>query len=425
MNRRRFLQSLTLTLTSAPLSFGAKATPSNARPKILILGGGIGGSALARALWQLAPNQFELTCIDRSLNPWICPGSNHVIAGLKPLNALHFQRQQLGDIRFVQAEIQGIHSERRSVQLADGREIPYDRLVVAPGVDFIWDAIQGYDEAASSLIPHAWKAGPQTRLLQQQLGAFRNGGTIVITVPDNPYRCPPGPYERASLMAHFLKRQRLRGKILILDGKSKFSKQKGFTEAWNTLYPGIIEWLPVDQIGRLERVDPIRRRVETEFSNFQADVLNVIPPQRAGKLAREAGLTDTSGWCPVDASNFKSSQAEGIYVIGDAAALAPLPKSAFSAFSCANTCALALMQDLLDLSVNPGPIINHCYSSLDNAKAISISGVYGVDTNSNVLKLLSGGESLGSAHWRSEGVYAKDWYEQFTREIFGKPGRRT
>ena len=422
MNRRCFLKSL--TLSSLPLTLSAQRAPTRARPKIVILGGGIGGSALARALLKLAPNQFDITCIDRDLNPWICPGSNHVITGLKSFQSLNFERVQFDDIQFLKGEIQRINPDQRTVALDDSRTIAYDRLVVAPGIDFIWDAIQGYDEAASVVIPHAWKAGAQTRLLTQQLSGLRNGGTIVITVPDNPYRCPPGPYERASLMADYLKRQGRRGKILILDGKSKFSKQKGFTEAWHALYPGVIEWLPVDEIGRLERVDANRRTIETEFSNFKADLLNVIPPQRAGKLARDSGLTDQSGWCPVNASNFKSTQADDIYIIGDATALAPLPKSAFSAYSCANACALELINDLLDVSTSKGPILNHCYSSLDDSKAISISGVYGVDNHNNVLKLLSGGESEGTANWESESRYAKDWYQQFTQEIFGRQRRR-
>ena len=424
MDRRHFIQSLALTLSTLPLRINAQRAPSHARPKIVILGGGIGGTALARALLKLAPRQFDITCIDRNLNPWICPGSNHVITGLKSFQSLNFERRQFEDIQFVKAEIHHINPEQHTVALDANRTITYDRLVVAPGIDFIWDAIQGYDEAASRVIPHAWKAGTQTRLLTQQLAGLRNGGTIVITVPDNPYRCPPGPYERASLMADYLKRQGRRGKILILDGKSKFSKQKGFTEAWSSLYPGVIEWLPVDEIGRLERVDPNRRTIETEFSNFKADLLNVIPPQRAGKLARDAGLTDQSGWCPVNASNFKSTQADDIHIIGDATALTPLPKSAFSAYSCANACALDLMQDLLDVSIAEGPILNHCYSSLDDSKAISISGVYGVDTHSNALKLLSGGESEGAANWASESRYAKDWYQQFTQEIFGRQRRR-
>ncbi len=211
-----------------------------------------------------------------------------------------------------------IDAKARTVGLADGTSLTYDRLVLSPGVDLRFDALPGYDEAAAAKMPHAWKAGEQTLLLRKQLEAMDDGGLVVIAVPANPFRCPPGPYERACLIAHYLKTKKPRSKLIILDAKDTFSKQRLFQNAWKELYPGMIEWVSLSQGGKVNSVDPATNTLITDFGNHTAQVANVIPPQRAGRIATIAGATDNTGWCAIDPVTFESKSAPNIHVIGDA-----------------------------------------------------------------------------------------------------------
>ncbi len=234
------------------------------------------------------------------------------------------------------------------VTLADGSELAFDRLVLAPGIDILFDALPGYDEAAAAVLPHAWKAGEQTLLLRRQLEAMTDGGTVLIAAPANPFRCPPGPYERASLIAHYLKTHKPRSKILILDAKDTFSKQSLFQAAWSSLYPGMIEWVGLSSGGKVVRVDAREKIAETEFGTHSADVLNIIPPQRAGRIAAASGVADRSGWCPIDPVTFESKLQPAIHVIGDACIAGGMPKSAFSANAQGKVCAAAITQIMRD-----------------------------------------------------------------------------
>src|SRR5690606_10347879 len=229
------------------------------------------------------------------------------------------------------------------VALNDGDTLTYDRLVLSPGVEFQWGAIEGYDAAASEVFPHAWEAGPQTALLRRQLEAMPDGGLVLIAAPAEPYRCPPGPYERASLIAHYLKTHKPKSKLVILDAKNAFSKQNLFREAWERLYPGLIEWIPQSQSGRVIRVDTGAGTVSTDFDDYKPAVANIIPPQRAATIARAAGLDEGKGWCTVRASTFESTVQAGVHIIGDAAIANPMPKSAFSANNQAKVCAAAVV----------------------------------------------------------------------------------
>src|SRR5690606_14249702 len=226
--------------------------------------------------------------------------------------------------------------------------LPYDRLVLAPGVDRLFDALEGYDEAAAEIMPHAWKAGAQTELLRRQLEAMEDGGVVAIVAPANPYRCPPGPYERACLIAHYLKQEKPRSKILILDTKDQFSKRPLFEEAWAELYPGMIEWVPMSAGGNVIRVEPETMSIETDFERHEVDVANVIPPQSAGAIARAAGVADPTGWCPVDPGTFESTLVPSVHVLGDACFAGAMPKSAFSANAQAKVAALAIDAMLRD-----------------------------------------------------------------------------
>ena len=230
------------------------------------------------------------------------------------------------------------------ISLADGQRLSYDRLVLAPGIDIRWDALPGYSEAAAEQMPHAWKAGEQTLLLRRQLETMEDGGLVVISAPANPFRCPPGPYERASLIAHYLKARKPRSKLIILDAKDVFSKQRLFQSAWKELYPGILEWVSLSSGGNVTSVDPNTNTLVTDFEKYQANVANVIPPQRAGSIAERAGVADVSGWCPIDPVTFESRLQANVHVIGDAAIAGAMPKSAFGANAQAKICAVAVVK---------------------------------------------------------------------------------
>jgi len=395
--------------------------PGLEKARVTVVGGGFAGASVAKYLKQL-DRDLEVTLVERHAHYLSCPGSNEVIAGLKRSDELYREYDSLrhiDGIRTVKAEVQAIDADRRTVRLADGSAVPYDRLIVAPGIDFRWDAIEGYDETASLSAPHAWKAGAQTTLLHRQLRAMPDGGVVLITVPSNPYRCPPGPYERASLIAYFLKHHKPRSKVLILDAKTQFSKQALFLQGWKELYPGMVEWISAEKEGKIERIDAGSRIVHTEFGAHRADVLNVIPPQKAGKLAHRAGLTDQSGWCPIDPRTFASTRIPNVHIIGDACMATPIPKSAFAANSEAKACAAAVIDLLHGREPGVPSLINHCYSFLQPDYAISITGVYEYLQAEKQLKAVSTGETPMNGDRRKEAEHARNWQKVIAADAFG------
>jgi sulfide dehydrogenase [flavocytochrome c] flavoprotein subunit len=401
-------------LRSAPLS------ASRGVPRIIVAGGGFAGLNSAQALKELAP-AIDITVIDQHAQYVRCPGSNQVIAGFKPMETLiHHPAQGLmrKGIKFLQGTITGMDPHRRYLQLESGTRIGFDRLIAAPGIDFRWEKIEGYGQPQSLIVPHAWQAGTQTLRLKDQLAALPEGGLFMMTVPGNPYRCPPGPYERASLIAARLKQVNPRAKVLILDAKTKFSKEKGFRAAWASLYPGMVEWISYETEGGIDHIDVGRREVRTAFNRYQPDVLNVIPPQKAGKLAEVLGLTDETGWCPVDPITFQSLKSPFIHVIGDAASFGPVPKSAFAAQTEARACALAIALSLLDSQPPEPRLINHCYSLISPERAISVTGVYGIQ-NGGPLEALSLAESSPESDQQEEFRQAMDWFDLLIRTTFG------
>ncbi|QXP83390.1 NAD(P)/FAD-dependent oxidoreductase [Methylococcus sp. Mc7] len=421
--RRRFLR----LLAACGLGWGLGGCASGRHRRgtgsgqVVVVGGGHGGATAARYLKLMNPD-LTVTLIEPRDTYLSCPGSNETVAGLKDMGTLvrsyDSLRREL-DIKKVNAQATRLDRPRRRVVLADGAEVPYDRLVLSPGIDFRWDAIEGYDEAASRTVPHAWRAGPQTAMLARQIRTMPDGGLVLITAPANPYRCPPGPYERASLIACYLKKYKPRSKILILDAKTRFSKQPAFEQAWREHYGDMLEWISSEKQGRLERVDAAARTVETEFDAFRADVLNVIPPQKAGALAEQSGLTDTSGWCPVDPLSFASVYDSAIHVIGDACQAGPMPKSAFSANSQAKVCAAAVVASLAGEPPPEPLLINHCYSFVASDEAISITGVYGYSRNDGQLETRSTGETPPGGDRKREAIHARAWQRSFRADVFG------
>jgi len=390
---------------------------------VVVIGGGFAGASCARALLrqELA---VDVTLVEPNPTYTACPFSNAVIAGLRSLESQTFGygRLRSAGIKVVHRRVSAVETQQRTVRLDDGKQLGYDRLVIAPGVDLRFDAIPGYTEDAAEAMPHAWKAGEQTLLLRRQLAAMQDGGVVVMSVPANPYRCPPGPYERASLIAHYLKTNKPRSKLILLDAKDAFSKQKLFEVAWRELYPDIIEWVSLSAGGQVTRVEPATRTFVTEFATHRADVANVIPPQRAGQVAMIAGVADQTGWCPVDPVTFESKSLPAVHVIGDAIIAGGMPKSAFAANAQAQECARAIVDLLSDRAPAPPKLINTCYSLVAPDYGISIAGVYRpVD---GLLTDVSGAGGLSSLNAPKsvrvqEAAYARAWFNNITRSVFG------
>ncbi len=401
-----------------------RAAWPQARGRIVIVGGGFGGGTCARYLRRVAPD-LEVTLIEERAEAVTCPFSNTVIAGM---NDMAFISHGFGDLEragvtVVQARAEGIDIDGRSVRLQDGGAVPYDRLVLSPGIGFKPDAIAGYDAAAAEIMPHAWRAGPQTLLLRRQLEEMEDGGVFVMAIPPNPFRCPPGPYERASLVAHYFKTSKPRSKILLIDAKDGFSKQGLFMEGWERLYPGMIEWLPFEKAGNLIRVEPATKTIVAEFLTQSADVANVIPPQRAADIVVATGLTGGEDWCVVDPVTFEAVEAPGIHVLGDSAIAGAMPKSGFSASSQAKVCAYAIAA-LQSGSAPPEPsFINTCYSLVGPDYGISVADVFRLGDDGSIKAVEGAGgvsPSGASAEFRQrEADYARGWYASQMADIYG------
>ena len=418
-SRRQFLK---LGVAAAAL-FPAPAFGQGAGPRVVVVGGGFGGASCARALRQADP-RIQVTLVEADATFTACPFSNAVIAGLRPLSAQQFTYDHVvaAGIPIVRGTATVVDAGSRSVAVAGGTRLGYDRLVLAPGIDIRWGALPGYDEAAAAQMPHAWKAGEQTLLLGQQLEVMPDGGVVIISAPANPFRCPPGPYERASLIAHHLKAKKPRSKLIILDAKDAFSKQRLFQQAWAELYPGLLEWVPLSKGGNVTSVEAATRTLVTDFGRHQAAVANVIPPQKAGRIAEAAGVADKSGWCPIDPVTFESKLVPGIHVIGDAAIAGAMPKSAFAANAQAKTCAAAVAELLTGKTPSPPKLINTCYSLVAPDYGISVAGVYTPSGGQLAEVPGAGGVSPAEAPRAaraSEAVLAEAWFRTITSEVFG------
>ena len=415
--RRHFLK-LTAVAGLAPAVVSAQG-----KAKIVVIGGGFGGATAARTLKALQP-ALDVTLVEPNPVYTSCPFSNSVLADLREIGQQQFRYDGIKRTGVTVAETSAtaIDAEVKTVTLADGNTLSYDRLVMTPGIDFSWSALPGYDEAAAQKMPHAWKAGAQTVLLRRQLQAMDDGGLVVMSAPANPFRCPPGPYERASLIAYWLKIWKPKSKLLLLDAKDAFSKQRLFQNAWAELYPGMIEWVPLSQGGKVTSVDPAALTLTTEFATHKAAVANVIPPQKAGGIAAQAGVADRTGWCPVEPVAFESTLRPNIHVLGDAAIMGGMPKSAFAANAQAKICAAAIVNLLAGARPQDPIVINTCYSLVAADYGISIAGVYRPDKGQLTDVPGAGGTSplvaVGGLRGQ-EALYASSWFRTITAETFG------
>lgn len=421
-SRRQWLSQASQITAAGALLVNFPLIAKTTAAKIVVIGGGFGGATAARYIKQTNP-ALDVTLVEPAKTFYTCPFSNLYLGGLRTFEQQGhgFEHLRALGINVIHDYATGVDSQAKKVSLSQTSSLAYDKLLLSPGIDFKWDALDGYDSAASEIAPHAWKAGDQTLLLKKQINAMADGGTFVMVAPENPFRCPPGPYERVSMIAHYLKTNKPRSKILILDAKDAFSKQALFQEGWQQHYGNMIEWVPMSQDGKVMRVNASDLSVESEFGEIhQADVLNVIPPQKAGLIAHQAGVTDASGWVPINPSTFESTLVPHIYIVGDATIASPMPKSGFAANTQAKVAANAIISALAGRESGEPYFANTCYSLIAPEHGISVAHLYRLDQDE--LVEASGGVSpLGAgAHFRQrEAQYGADWYEAISQDIWG------
>jgi sulfide dehydrogenase [flavocytochrome c] flavoprotein subunit len=406
------------------LSLSMPAIAQQNAGRVVVIGGGFGGATAAKYI-KRANAKVQVTLVEPLQRYYTCPFTNLHFGGLRTFEQQGHNYNELRSlgVQVVHALANDVDSKKKTVTIAGGRVLNYDKLLLSPGIDIRWDALKGYDQAAAQLAPHAWQAGPQTTLLKKQLDAMPDGGVFILSAPDNPFRCPPGPYERVSMVAHYFKTRKPKSKILVLDAKENFSKQGLFLDGWKKVYGEMIEWVPLSKDGKVVRVDAKAREVETEFGKkHKASVLNVVPPQKAGFIADRAGVTAQSGWVPVKAQTFESSQVADIYVAGDATIAAPMPKSGFCANAQGKVAAAAIVASLAGREAPKASWANTCYSLIAPDYGISVAGVYEVQEGKIAEVKNSGGVSPrdASPEFRKlEADYGVAWYNAIANDAWG------
>ncbi len=427
ITRRGFIQT-----AGAATAIGVAGVPYialGAGKKVVVVGGGTGGATAARYI-RMADPSVDVTMIEANEHYYTCYLSNEVLSGERSMDSIKFGYAGLAKegVKVVHDTVTAIDAKGKMVKTKGGKSFPYDRCIVAPGIDFHWDKIEGYDAAGAEKVPHAWKAGPQTAMLRKQLEAMKDGGTVVIAAPPNPFRCPPGPYERASQIAMYLQHKKPKSKVIILDPKPKFSKMGLFTAAWKKFYGyetenAMIEWHGQQEEAGVVSVDVNSNTVTTAFGDeIKADVLNVIPAQKAGAVAFAAGLTNDSGWCPIDLKTFESTIHGGIHVLGDASIAKGMPKSGYSANSQAKVCAAAVVAMLNGQDPGVPSYVNTCYSIAAKDHGFSVAAVYRLAEDGSKITAVSSGLTPGDSDpevFKREVLYAHSWFENITADIFG------
>jgi NADPH-dependent 2,4-dienoyl-CoA reductase/sulfur reductase-like enzyme len=402
---------------SAPAVIGAT------RPKVAVIGGGAGGATAARYIAKDSRGAIDVTLIEPTRRYYTCFFSNLYIGGFRSYDSIGHGYGTLASeygINVVHDWATGVDRDAGQVALAGGGRVPYDRLIVAPGIDFRYDSIPGYDLAAQTAMPHAWKAGTQTKLLKAQIEAMPEGGLFVMVPPPNPYRCPPGPYERVSMVAHHLKENNPTARIVVLDPKEKFSKQALFQEGWQRHYPGMVEWLPGSLTGGITGLDAATMTIETDLETFEPDAACVVPAQTAGRIAHDAGLTDDSGWCPIVPETMQSRMDERIHVLGDATIAGDMPKSGYSANSQAKVAAMNVRAALTDSRAFPPKFSNTCWSLIATEDGVKVGARYEA-TEEKIAKTEGFISQTGEDADLRRRTYEESlgWYAGITSDMFG------
>jgi sulfide dehydrogenase [flavocytochrome c] flavoprotein subunit len=373
-NRRQFIGGIGALAASAfPMPAFAQA-----KPKVVVVGGGPGGATVAK--YVAKDGGIDVTLVEPARRFTTCFHSNLYVGGFKTWEELTHSYDKITKaygIKHLRQKASAVDREKKLVKFASGRTLNFDRLVLAPGIDIKFDSVPGYSEEVSKKLPHAWQAGPQTQLLKRQLNALSDGATIVMIAPPNPYRCPPGPYERVSMMAHVLKAKgHTKSRIIVIDPKENFSKQALFMEGWQKHYPGMVEWQDSKMHGGVKNVDAKTMTVKTDLGEYKAQLINVIPAQMAGKIARDAGLANQSGFCPINPENMRSTMDANIYLVGDACIPGDMPKSGFSANSQAKIAAMMIRGELANGRTFPARYTNTCWSVIETDDTVKIGGRY-------------------------------------------------
>jgi NADPH-dependent 2,4-dienoyl-CoA reductase/sulfur reductase-like enzyme len=421
LSRRRF--GLVAGTAIASLAMPAYLR-AQAKPRVVVIGGGAGGATAARYIAKDSEGAIDVTLIEDSEKFTTCFFSNLYLGGYRDFDSINHGYDKLQanyGITKVTARAAAVDRDKREVTLQDGSKIAYDRLVVSPGIDIVWDSVPGYSEEAAEIAPHAWKAGPQTQLLHDRLNALKDGENIVMVAPPNPYRCPPGPYERISMMAHVLKAKGYtNSKIFVLDPKDKFSKQGLFQEGWENHYPGMVEWMGPDVHGGVKSVDAKAGSVETDLDTFQGALINIIPAQKAGAIAQAAGLADDKGFCPIDAASMRSTMDANIFVLGDAAIAGDMPKSAFSANSQAKVAAMNIRADLLGSKAFPARYSNTCWSLIETDDGVKVGAQY-EPKDGKIASVSNFVSQAGEDAATRKATYEESlgWYAGITADMFG------
>jgi sulfide dehydrogenase [flavocytochrome c] flavoprotein subunit len=418
ISRRRFTQ------LAGGVALSTLAMPSIARaaqPKVVVIGGGAGGATAARYISNGAKGAIDVTLIEPTKTYYTCFFSNLYVGGFRDYASIGHSYSGLAreGINVVHDWAENIDRDKKEVVLSTGDRVPYDRLVVSPGIDIKYDSVDGYSVEASSKMPHAWKSGTQVALLKAQVEAMPEGGTFVMVAPPNPYRCPPGPYERISMIAHLLKQKNPTAKIVILDPKEKFSKQGLFQEGWNRHYPGMVEWVPGSIAGEIS-VDASTMTISADGDKIKADAATVVPAQMAGAIAAKAGLTNDKGWCPIVPATMQSRMDENIHVIGDASVASAMPKSGFSANSQAKVAAMVIRGALTGSKVFPARFANTCWSLIATNDGVKVGAAY--TAGDEKIEVASSFISkTGEAADLRQATYEESigWYAGITKDMFG------
>ena len=425
MKRRQFVQTLGAGSAVAGLGLlGGCASTGGSSAKVVVIGGGYAGATAAKYVRMFSDYQIDVTLIEPSAMFVSCPISNLVVGGHKTMADITTPYDNLSKrhgVRLVRDRVDSIDAVKRTVKLAGGAELPYDRLIVSPGIDFLNDIPGLTKPGAQDKVLHAWKAGPQTAALRAQLEAMPDGGVFAMTIPLAPYRCPPGPYERACMVASYFKKAKPRSKVVIFDANDDITSKKGlFLKAWDEHYKGMIDYRPKHKVVD---VDVATNTLKFEFNDdFKAAILNVIPNQSAGSIAVKTGLaTANNRWCEVDFLTFESKAVKNVHVLGDAIQIAPLmPKSGHMANQHAKTCAAAVVALLAGQAPLPLPLYaNTCYSFVTAKDVVHVASVHRYDAAQKTMLVVPGSGGVSSAASELEGFYAMGWARNIWADSLG------
>jgi len=419
LNRRSFL---TTTLAASVLSAPMVRAAGHGKPRVLVVGGGPGGVTAAKYIARDSNSAIDVTLIEPTRTYYTCFFSNLYIGGFKDIEDLGHSYGNIAanyGVNVVHDWVVAVNRTTKLVDLAGGSTLPYDKLILAPGIDFIEDSVDGWSIDAQNVMPHSYKAGSQTELLRAQIQAMPEGGVFAMVAPPNPYRCPPGPYERISMVAHHLKQHNPTAKIIVADPKEKFSKQALFEEGWNTHYPGMVERIGSDFGGDIVSVDPGAMTITIDGAVTKVDVCNVIPAMKAGRIVQLAAIND-GNWAPVNAIDMSSKADPNIYVLGDASQQGDMPKSGFSANSQAKVCANAVRGELTDSRVFPAKYSNTCWSLIETNDGVKVGATYEA-TDEKIAKVDGFISATGETPDIRKATYeeSEDWYRGITADMFG------